>query len=206
MKIKFHDANDLNRILYTHMVAPHKPGVMCAATPSILLYVDASKSPRDVHWLDLSESKPKLAVGKRVIHSQQDIFRDMSFTKDGDKQLLLVAGGDGGLLAYDTETDKLKWKVEEMLPGMKHKFNAFGVAADGRGHLFVSDFANQHKDGNGCLQMFSVADGQYQGCLMKDKAYLGNPLRIYWCENTLSLLAAVMLKGKYHLSVVDAQF
>ena len=85
------------------MVAPHKPGVMCAATPPILLYVDASKSPRDVHWLDLSESQPKPAAGKRVIHAQQDIFRDMSFTMNGNKQLLLVAGGDGGLFAYDTE-------------------------------------------------------------------------------------------------------
>ena len=188
------------------MVAPHKPGVMCAATPSILLYVDASKSPRDVHWLDLSESQPKPAAGKRVIHAQQDIFRDMSFSKDGNKQLLLVAGGDGGLFAYDTEMDKLEWKVEEMLPGMKYKFNAFGVATDGHSHLFVSDFANPHKDGNGCLQMFSVTDGQYLGCLMKDKEYLGNPLRIFWCEKMSALLAAVLLKGKYHFSVINVQF
>ena len=123
----------------------------------------------------------------------------MSFSKDGDKQLLLVAGGDGGLFAYDTETDKLVWKVEEKLPGMKYKFNAFGVATDGRGHLFVTDFANPHKDGNGCLQMFSVADGQYLGCLMKDKEYLGNPLRIFWCEENVIFIGCCFIERKISL-------
>ena len=205
--IEFRDTRDFTRTLQIYTVpSSHNPGVICTAAPSVLLYVDASKSPRDVHWLDLSESKPKPAAGKRILRVQQDIFRDMSFTKVGDKELLIVVGGDGGLFAYDTDTEKLEWKVEGALPAMKYKFSAFGVATDGRGHLFVADFANPNKDGNGCIQMFSVADGRYLGCLMKDKEQLGNPLRIVWCKNTSSLLAAVLLKGKYYFNVINIQF
>ena len=81
-EICFRDADNLDRILYTHSVAPHDPYRMCSATPSKLLYVDTPTN--EVHWLDLSESQPKPAAGKSVIHLGPDLIADMCFVQNGD--------------------------------------------------------------------------------------------------------------------------
>ena len=160
---------------------PVTPGVLCTAAPSSLLYVDLSTCPREVHWLDLSDGQ-KPAAGKRVIHTIQFEIRDMCFTQDRDKQLLIVAGEGGMLSAYNTETDELEWKVEEKLPGKK--IDVRGVTTDGRGHLFVSDRMYDSK----CIQMFSVSDGSYMGSLRTGTDTLGSPSCICWCEHMSSLL------------------
>ena len=102
MKIRFRDVENLDRVLYTHSVAPYQPGRMCTgATPSTLMYVNLSTIPVQVHCLDLSGSDPKPAVGKPVIHTQQGWIDDMCCVKDGDKQLLVLAAEEG-LHAYNT--------------------------------------------------------------------------------------------------------
>ena len=92
-KIEFHDVNDFNQILLTYSVAPHKPG----AVRSYAIYLTVrgysiSKSPRDIHWLDVSESKP--AARKRVIHTKQKLIYDMCCLQDGGEQLLVLAAGN----------------------------------------------------------------------------------------------------------------
>ena len=201
-KIEFRDANDLSRILHTHSVAPHRPSTLYAATLSTLLYVDSSKQPREVHWLDLSGNKPKSAAGKRVIHTHNAQTRDLCFTRDGNKQLLVVADGIDGLFAYNTETDKLEWKVLGTVPGMNQAADPMGVTTDGQGHLFVGDYVN----GNKSIQMFSVLDGHYLGCLMKDVNAHGTPARLRWCDRKSSLVTTFFCKGEWHLKVITVQF
>ena len=77
--LEFYDANDLSKTFYTHAVAPHEAVMLCAAKSSSLLYVDWSKIPFEVHWLDLSESQPKPANGKSVIHTQHRNITDMCY-------------------------------------------------------------------------------------------------------------------------------
>ena len=121
---------------------------------STLLYEDWTKSPREVHWLDVSGTQPKPAEGKSVIHTEQTKIEDMCFVEDGEKQLLVVAGGNEGLFAYNTVTDELEWKIGGHISGNETAITTMGVTTDERGHLFVTDI------GNHCIQMFSVSDGQ----------------------------------------------
>ena len=200
MKIEFRDMSDLGRVILSHFVAPHKPGRMCTAlTPSTLLYSDMSKSPREIHCLDLSGSEPQPAAGKPVIHTKQNRIRDICYVKDGDKQLLVVAAKQEGIHAYNTITDRLEWSANGKLPGMGKEMSATGVTTDGRGHLFVADY----NGGNICIQMFSTA-GQYLGCLIKDED-LGSPARIQWCDETSSILAAFHKNSKWNLNVIHVQ-
>ena len=96
-----------------------QPGVMCTSTPSTLLYVDESKTPREIHWLDLSGKEPKPAPGRKSIHTELRLIKDMCFIQDGDKQLLVAAGENEGLFAYNANKDRLEWKVV----GKRRKMN-----------------------------------------------------------------------------------
>ena len=217
--IQFRDANDLTRILHTHSVAPHEPGVMCTgAAPSILLFVDASKKPREVHWLDLSNGQPKPSTGKSIIRIRKMFTDDICFVQWGKRQLLTVVAAaeneaddsDDEVFAYDTVRGQLEWKADDKSSGMEKKMKATGATADGCGHLFVGDWMY----GNKCIQMFSVSDGQYLGCLMRDGQYIGRmmikdmgyPGKLCWCEKTSNLLAAYSLEDKWHLRVINVQW
>ena len=196
-KIEFRDLNDFNQILLTHSVAPHEPGALYAVTPSTLLYVDSSKSPTEIHRLDLSESQPKPTAWKRFIHIKQNYILDMCCSQDGDKELLIVTEIDG-LFAYNTNTNKLEWKVDRKPPGMEKDIYLGGVTTDKRGHLFVG--------GNKCIHLFKASDGQYLGCLVKDDKELGVPARIHWCDKTSSLTTVCEFKDKWHINVISVQF
>ena len=198
--IKFRELENLSPISYCQSVAPHNPAWMCTAKSSLLLYEDRSKSPREVHLLDVIGSKLKPAAGKSVFLTQNETIFDMCFVDDGARQLLIVAAGGKGLFAYNTYTDKLEWEVGGLLAGNKEDIQTTGVTADERRHLFVTDF------GNYCIQMFSVVDGQYLGCLMKDVETLGKPGRLRWCENTTSLLTAHLFESKGYLNVIKVRY
>ena len=219
--IRFCDAEDLTTIC-RYTVGQHEPGILCAGTQSTLLYEDASKSPREVHWLDLSDREPKPAKGKCVIHTKNKYIYDMCFVQDGDKQLLIVAGGDEGfftskttkgpsLFAYDTEKDKLEWKVGENLPGNKEHMRAAGVTTDGRGHLFVTDRNNDR------IQMFYVSDGAYLGHLILDTEILRfrgflpwrqilPPCGILWCEKMSSLVYTSGFNREWYFMVINVEY
>ena len=199
--IEFRDVSDLSQILHSYSVAPHKPDRLYAVTPHTLLYADASKRPRDVHWLDLSGSKPKPAAGKRAIHLEQDDIRNMCFVQHGDKQLLIVADRNK-LFAYNTNTGKNEWKVSGKLQGVDKGIDFSGVTTDACGNLFVCDF----KNGNNCIHLFRASDGQHLGCLMKDDEELGHPGIVHWYDKTSSLITACVFKEKWHITVISVQF
>ena len=62
-KIDFFDLNNLNRIVLSYSVAPHKPTILCAMFSTTLLYVDDSKDPREIQFLDCNTSRPRPAIG-----------------------------------------------------------------------------------------------------------------------------------------------
>ena len=198
-KIEFRDASNLSTILHTHIEVQHNLTEMCAA-PSALLYEDESKTPREVHWWDLSHAQLKPATGKSVIHTRQFRICNMCFVVEGDKQLLIVAGGRKGLLAYNIESDKLEWKFDGHLSGPGETISVLDVSTDARGHLFVADGVN---DG---IQMFSVTDGQYLGCLTKDLKHLGKPNSVHWCEKTSSVVCTCYVTHKFHLKLLSIQY
>ena len=200
-KIEFRNAADLSHILLTHSVAPHEPGKLCTTAPSALLYDDKSKTPREVHWLELSWSKPKAAAGKRVTLTEVYYVHGMCFVQDGDKQLLVVASHKD-VLVFNAATDKLEWKVDGGQLGMEKHMSPIGITTDGHGHLFVAD---SHY-GNRCIQMFSASDGQYLGRLIKDEELFGIPGKMYWCDKTSSLVVLCELRNKYHLKRVKVHY
>ena len=210
--IRFYDAEDL-RYICTYPLAQQKPGTLCAATQSTILYVDESKRLREVYWLDLSDGKPKPASGKCVIHTENTTINDMCFVQDGDKQLLIVAAGDRGVFAYDTENDKVEWKVGENLSGNEKHIKAMGITTDGRGHLFVTDHNNH------CIQMFSVSDGKYLGYLILDSKMIPSrsfitwprkenfrPHEILWCEEMSSLVCTCRFDGSWNFMVINVEY
>ena len=67
----------------------------------------------------------------------------------------------------------MEWCVKGIQPGMDKDLDAGNIAADNHGHIFVCDV------GNGGIQMFSVSDGRYLGCLIrKGDQGVGGPFMI----------------------------
>ena len=200
--IEFRDTNDLSKIIYTQSVAPHNPGALCAVNSFMLLYEDRSKTPCHIHWLDCNESKPKLLIGKSLTTSLQYIA-DMIGVRNGTDELIIGNGEQNVIHCYSTTTKSLKWSVSGNLPGLQKALCAVGFATDRRGHLFVSDGFN----GNSCIQMFSVSDGQYLGCLIKEgEQGLGYPNRICWHSASHSLVVARQVGVFWYLSMINMEY
>ena len=194
-KIEFRDVNNLKQILRLYSVS-QQPSCMTSST-SNLVYVDTSKTPRQVLWLEYSASPPRLSG---VNHTRLENIRDICHLKYENKHLLVAIRDDGGISAYNKITDRLEWSVKGFLSGTERQMRACSLAADGdRGHLFVCDEANFS------VQMFS-ADGVYLGCLLKEgEQSVGRPLMIRWCEESSSLVALHSKGLQYYLSVLSLQ-
>ena len=199
--IEFRDTNNLSQILYTHSL-PHKPGLLCTVDSFTLLYQDRSEKSCEIHWLDCYGAKPKLIKEKSFTTSLQYI-RFMIAVQNGDDELIIVVNSTG-IQCYSTCTKNLKWSVEGKLPGMKKALYAVGLTSNPqRGHLFVSD----GWDGNNCIHLFSVSDGQYLGCLIKEgEQGLGLPHRICWHSASHSLAVAHWKSGPGSLSMIDVEY
>ena len=188
----------MKKILHTYPV--ERPGVICTAEPSTLLWVNRSKCLREVHWLDLTGKRPKPAEGKKIIHTQLGRIDDMCFIQNGNKQLLVAAKCDEGIFVYNTNTDTLEWKVVvAKRPEMKENMDVREITTDGHGHLFVSD-GNNH-----CIHVYSLY-GSYMKCLLKHDYTLYKPGAIRWCDKTSSLIAECYWKEKWSVKVINVQF
>ena len=200
--IEFRNTNNLSQILYTLSVAPHNPWNLCTVGSSFLLYEDRSKKPRDIHCLDFNESKPKFLKEKSLTTSLSYLY-DMIKVRNGGDELIVAASFESGIHCYSTTTKTLKWRVAGKLPGMQEALNSVGLATDRRGHLFVSD----GYDGNRCIQMFSISDGWYLGCLIKrNEQGLGCPRRIFWHSASHSLVVAHSAGAYWYLSMINIEY
>ena len=192
-KIEFRNTDHLNEILLTYSVAPHQPGVVCAVSPSILVYVDISKNPQQFYWLDCSDIEPKLL---RITTNFPGV-QDMCAARLENESLLIAISYDANQLihAYNSSTGQLKWSVRKKIPS--GTFKSHGVVGDNNGRLFLTDNTNN------CIQMFSASNGQYLRCLIKQGDQgLGLVCGLSWCEATLSLVVSHHNGEKWFLSAV----
>ena len=202
MRIDFHNTTILEKVSYSHSFSSGtRPGRLCrAASPSVLLYEDQSRDPREVRWLNCTTWPPKLAnpaPGTLGTHTQQDIIWDMCYVKVQDANLVVTTRGYNGIYGYNVMTNKLQWHVKGKLGVMKQVLCAEALTTDGRGHLFVGD-----RD-NSCIQMFA-ADGSYIGPLTPEgRQSMEQPLQLRWNKSKSSLVVAHTTKSeRYAISVI----
>ena len=188
-KIEFRNKENVSEILLTYSVGSHQPGVLCAVSPSMLIYENRSKNPQ-LHWLDCGEVKPKpLGI---TVDTNLPFVQDMCTIKLENEALLIVLPYDANELiqAYNSSTGHLKWSVEKKITS--RTFKSYSVTGDRNGRIFVA---------NSCILMFSALDGQYLGCFMnKGDKGLGYLRRLRWCEATSSLAAAHHVGGTCFIS------
>ena len=123
--------------------------------------------------------------------------------QNGAEELIIATTSKDGIYCYRTTTKSLKWRVAGKLPGMQKVLYPVHITTDGRGHLFVSDGVN----GNRCIQMFSVSDGQYMGCLTKEgEQGLGHPNTICWHSASHSLAVVLLMDCFWSLSVINMEY
>ena len=115
------------------------------------------------------------------------------------KGLLIVSDKmNHGIYVYDTNKDELVWSVKGKLTSMVNEMDAGGVTTDGFGRVFVCDRANR------CIQVLSIVDGSYLGCLLKaGEQGLGDPLFIRWCNDTSSLIVCCGIENERFVSVIN---
>ena len=182
-KIEFRDISDLSRIIYSYSTGSLKLEPLCAASPSTLLFVDKSKGPRDVYWLDCSEAEPKL-TGKKISTDANFIY-EICFTPDKMKPLV-VAASLSSLYAYNAVNNKLEWNC---------KVKSFDVTTDGEYILARTE--------NG-VHTVSRLDGKHLGCLVRNGDQgLGSIYNVQWCNSTSSLIVAHEVNNEYYISSIQ---
>ena len=200
--IEFRQLKNLTEIITTHSVAQHQPQGLIKAAPSTLIYVDAGQTPAGVHWLQCEAAVPTTDARVRHVNYARQTGSLSCHAQNGDNQLLLfVSDSRERIIAHNVENGIIQWQTGDNLPGMAHPLDVRGIAVGGRGHLFVCDFNNY------AIQMFSVSDGQYLGCLIKegDQSF-GKPARISCCKMTSSLVVAHLVDRKWTISVIRLQY
>ena len=116
---------------------------------------------------------------------------------------LVVSTYDGaGLGACDPHTKKLVWRIQGNLLDMEKEISAWSVTTDGKGRLFVCDGPT----GNRCVQMFSTADGEYLGTLIREgEEGLGAPCCIRCDEQSSSFVVADVRDNDWFISEIYIQ-
>ena len=150
-RFKHHiEFRDLRQRINTFSTGSLKPGAMCAASASTLLFEDDSKIPRDVYWLGCSGTEPRL-TGKKV-RTEVNYIWDMCYVPDDRRPLLINTDGDN-VLAYNTVNNNLDWSSE---------VRGRSVATDGSKYVLVrSRYDND-------IKMLSLSDGNDLGCLIRE--------------------------------------
>ena len=198
--IEFRDVNNLGKLVHYESVKPHRPGRLCMAGPSTLLYENLSKSSGEVRWLDCSTSHLKTASGIKVTHTQQESIRDMCIVQYEGNLLLLATSGTDGIFAYNTKADELSWRVGgnkgRNLVGSREPIGADAVTTDGHSRIFVSDYNNE------CVQMFSLDGTHLRSVLGKHKTSRKDPLHMRWCNGISSLLVTYVKRTYYDINIL----
>ena len=215
-RIEFRDAGDLSRVLHSHQVARGQPGRMCTVAPSTLLYEYRGITPSQVYALDCSSGKP-MDIGQvrvtrvtappleGVREPRGTDIRDMVVVEDTDRQraLLVISDDLSNVHAYDLETGAVAWRLRWRLPGMGARCEGAGLASDaGRGLLYLCDRA----EGNRCIQVVSVSDGQYLGCLeVVEDQWVGACSEITWCEEARALVVINWRRGRDYITTIRVE-
>ena len=176
--------NNITKIISSQTIRPHLPFKLATASPSTLILNDDSTYPRSVRWFDCNDMKLKDKSIQLLQKFTKVYTTDITCARDGGEEFL-ISSHWAGIFSFKTRTGQLKWSVEGRLPGMKEDLYAYRITSDDHGNLFVCDTANK------CMQMFSVSDGRYLGCLFREGEHgFGKPWEVCWCEEMSSLLVA----------------
>ena len=181
-KIEFRDLGNLSHVISCKTVDPHAPIFLQAVSPFTMMYVDGSTNPCTAHWLDCTAVKFKYAS---IPFVTEDWITDVIHGLDDEcREFLLSTHGKGGIYAYSKATGQVKWHVKGIQSGMEKDLDAGNITADDQGNAFVCDLSNK------CIQVFSVSDGRFLGCLFKEgEQGLGVPLRIcFWGDKSTLLV------------------
>ena len=178
--VEFRNVDDLTQIIGSQTVKRHLPYRMHSQSPSTLLYTDVSTMPCTVRWLDCSKRKLR---DDSIQFVTKEGATNVIHAQDEDDEFLISAHGKGGIYAYNSTTGTLEWCVKGRQPGMDKDLDAGNIAVDNHGHIFVCDV------GNGGIQMFSVSDGRYLGCLVRkgDQGF-GGPFMTCWGKDMSSFI------------------
>ena len=196
-KLEFRDPNNLETIICTYSVAPHQPCTLCVAPPSTLFYVDYQLGgPSKIYSLDCSGATPTLC---QSIGPYDHSIYSMSYIKYINENLLAIVV-DKELQTFQIDTCLVKWgKRYIQFPKQNKNCKLSYMAADRKGHLFVSD-------NNKCIQMFSASDGQYLGCLIKEgEQGLGELGQMCFSDSTSQLVVCHRKDGKTHIAVLNVE-
>ena len=174
--LEFRDPNNPQTVIYNHSVKPKTARTLCVVPPSTVFFTDPLK--QYIHRLDCSGSMPTVC---QSIACDYHII-DICYVKHFHENILITAPSEG-LQAYSTVTGQVKWnKIDILSPGQDQKINPVRIVADGKDRLFVNDDKR-------CIEMFSVSDGQYLGCLIKEgEQGLGRLLGMCFVKSTSQLI------------------
>ena len=81
MQIDFHDFDNLDKVTCNYSVAPQRPGGVRESLPGTLMYIDESKNPSEIRWLDCSASLPKPTADNRVTRTSFQKILDLCYVK-----------------------------------------------------------------------------------------------------------------------------
>lgn len=206
-RVKFFEIRRLACAARDHKVAPHEPGIMCTAAPSVLVYEDLSGCGCRVRWLDCKTFPPKPVSQGKVLHTERhktgksptSKIYEMSCAYNAEKQhLLIIVTTSGRLRAIDSKNGDPMWEVPRNLPHLKSPWSADGVTTDGCGHLFVSDTRNKS------VHMFSTEGEHLQEVFGKEQLGPDKSRYVGWIKKRSSLVVVhdMPKQGKKNISVL----
>ena len=184
--MEFRNLNNLQRVIYTHQVSPHEADALSVMPPSTVFFADNQlNKPSQVHRLDCSGSTPTVC---QSYGPYNQYITSLSCLKHLNENLLIIAAPQG-LQAFKLDTSEVTWRKDVIHEVRQREiYDSYMIVADTKGRLFVNDVSNK------CIQMFSVSDGQYLGCLIKEGEYgLGELGKMCFSESN-SKLAVISIR------------
>ena len=164
-------------MILTHTVES-PPYILCAFTPSTLLYASRSVGQSEVRRLDTSVSPPKLIKKNRFLVEKN--LNDMCPVHLENRNLVVTTHAEVdeegfSICAHDPDEKRRKWSVTESLA--EEPLSPQGLTTDGKGQLYVCDYNST------CIQIFSTG-GTYKGVLLRQgQQGLGIPRSVRWCSS-----------------------
>ena len=190
-EIEFRSLDDLSQIIHSYSTGSIWPGALCALSASILLYIgypiaDGIFAEDKIHWLDCSETEPKL-TGKKINVKISGVV-DICYVPNETKPLLLVAQY-GKIRAYNVLANKLEWESE---------VSVNSLTTDCHNYVIMCCFLDK------CAYMLSLSDGKKLGCLMRDGDQgLGGLKHVRWCNVTSSLIVVHEVQKEIQISTIQ---
>ena len=194
-RIDFYNLNNLQKPAASRIFAEQRPTCLCTVSPASNIMYWLTKESQEIGQLDCTSLPPKAVVGITTPFDANEVSA-MCCVNNRKRLMLILVQCNNGLSAFNIETGKLKWSQKGRLDGMQREMNLIGVTTDGLGHLFVCD------SDNGCIQMFSAADGRYMGPLVREgEQGLGELKCLGWCQSSGSLVVVHKKNSECYISV-----